>query len=83
MLRGSGLDSACAGQSLPGSTGPKDIACGVDVGVGTVPTRETAKHRLADPVTRLDVAALATGLTGVARIHRHDDPTGAFSLVGK
>jgi hypothetical protein len=80
---GSDLDSIDAGQSLPGSTGPKDVTRGVDVGVSTVPTGETEEHRLVYPVTSFDVAALATCLTGVARIHRHYDPTGAFSLVGK
>jgi len=39
---------------------------GVDVGGGPLATPEIAKHRLADPVTRLDVAPLGTGLTGVA-----------------
>ena len=79
---GNGLDSACAGLSLPGSTDPKDITCGVDVGVGTVPTREMAKHRLIYPVARFDVAAFSIGLTEVAEIHHHHGPTGAFSLVG-
>ena len=80
---GSGLNSTDAGQDLPGSTGPKDVACGVDVGVGTMPTRETIKRRLVYPVTSVDMTALGTHLTGVVGIHRHYDPTGAFSLVGE
>src|ERR1019366_2067668 len=83
MPQGSGRISTDAEQRLPGSTSPKDVARGVDVGVGTVPTRKTKKHRLVDSVASFNVAALATGLTGVVGIHRHYDPTGTFSLVGE
>jgi hypothetical protein len=83
LLFGSGLDSAVAGRSLQGSTGPKNVACGIDVGVVTVTALTTSKLLLADPVTSVDVMALGTRLTGVARIHAHYCPTGALSLVGQ
>jgi hypothetical protein len=78
---GSGLVSVNAGQGLQGSTGPKDIARGVDVGVVTMTARTTSKHSLSDTVCSLDVAAFGTPLTGVAGIYRHHHSTGAFSLV--
>ena len=80
---GSGLNSAVAGRSLQGSTGPKDIACSIDVGEVAVTTRKTSKLLLIDPVTGFDVVALGTRLTGVARINAHYSPTGALSLVGQ
>ena len=78
---GSELDSVSAGRSLEGSTGPKDVTRGIDVGVITVTTLETSKILLIDSVTGVDVVAFGTRLTGKAGIHTHYCPTGTLSLV--
>jgi hypothetical protein len=65
-----------------GSTGPKDVASGVHVGVVFVTAGLTTKRCLAYAVRPLDVTALGTSLARVVRIHSHDHPTGTFSLVG-
>jgi hypothetical protein len=79
----SGLDSAVAGRSLQGSTGPKDVACCVDVGEVAMTALQTSKLLLIDPVTGIDVMAFGTRLAGVARIHAPYCPAGALSLVGQ
>ena len=78
---GSGLDSTVAGRSLQGSTGPKYVACSINVGEVTMSALATSKLLLTDPVCSVNVVTLGTRLTGVARIHAHYCPTGAFSLV--
>jgi len=87
LIRGDSLgsepESAGAGRSLQGSTGPKNIACGVDVGEVTMTTPTTSKLFLADPVVRIDIMALGTHLAGVARMNTHYRPTGTLSLVGQ
>jgi hypothetical protein len=41
-----------------GQSSPENVASGVDVGVGSVPTRQTSKHCLVDAVGLVDVATV-------------------------
>jgi hypothetical protein len=77
------LFSADAGWRPLGSTGPKDVARGVEVRVVFMATASTLKRRLTDAVTSTDVTAASARLTCIAGVYGHDDSASAFSLVKK
>src|SRR6266545_350581 len=68
---------------LKGKPCPEDVRCSHQIGVPGVPAGNTAEVPLAGAVLPGDVPAGRAGAGGVVGFHRHDQASGAFSLVRK